>query len=623
MIGAMRTTKGGIGMYIILGLLFVGLIGFGIGGFGGFNARSIGTVGNTTIPLTTYVNTLTATQRDIINRTGQAPSYQNLLTSGTLDAILDNSIRATALEDLNADLGISIGDDTLRDDIIANPQFRGLDGQFSQTSFDFFLENNNLTSAEFDRLSRRNSARLILERAIFAGIEAPEAAAAPIVNYALQTREVAWIPLTEDDLETPIGEISDADARAYFDDNQDQFQSLATKEISYAWLTPDMVDEVEVSEDELQEAYEAAINRYSLPERRAMERLVFLDTASAEAAKARVDAGEIDFAALVEERGLTLGDIDLGIIERGEVDPDAAAALFGDIEIGLYGPFQSDLGPALYNVNAILNAQTIPFEEAREELLLDLEITKRDEVLAAAFTDAENLVAEVDTIEEIAERSALEIGSISFTAESTDGIAAYQEFREAAELSAAGDFPEIYGLSDGGVFVMQVVDDIPAGDQAFEDVIEEARTAARAEAVQTALSDLASELQARAEAGESFSSLGYRSSQVSGLARGVPTDDFGPIAIAAIFGADENGYVVTPSDDGISLIEIQEVTTPDLEDDANANVIANINAELSREFSSDLLNQFADGIADEAGVGVDFAIIDQLHNQLFPGQLAN
>src|SRR5690606_13946061 len=109
---------------------------------------------------------------------------------------------------------------------------------------------------------------------------------------------------------------------------------------------------------------------YQQPERRLVERLVFGSADEAAAAWERLESGEVEFDALVEERGLTLDDIDIGDVTEKQLGP-AGPAVFALTEPGLVGPVDTDLGPAILRMNGILAAENVSFEEAREEILHD------------------------------------------------------------------------------------------------------------------------------------------------------------------------------------------------------------------------------------------------------------
>ena len=135
-----------------------------------------------------------------------------------------------------------------------------------------------------------------------------------------------------------------------------------------------LLDSVAIEESTLRAEYEASEAEYNRPERRLVERLVYLDATAADRAAAQLEVEGTTFEALVQERGLNLADVDLGDVTRLELDA-AGEAVFA-AEVGdVVGPLPSNLGPALFRVNAVLPAQNTPFEEAeprlRQRLALD------------------------------------------------------------------------------------------------------------------------------------------------------------------------------------------------------------------------------------------------------------
>jgi hypothetical protein len=92
------------------------------------------------------------------------------------------------------------------------------------------------------------------------------------------------------------------------------------------------MDEVEVDEDALRQLYDDRIAIYQQPERRLLERLAFGTEEEAQAAFDAIEAGETDFDTLVEERDLTLADIDLGEVAVDDLPAEAAEVIFADTD---------------------------------------------------------------------------------------------------------------------------------------------------------------------------------------------------------------------------------------------------------------------------------------------------
>jgi peptidyl-prolyl cis-trans isomerase D len=123
----------------------------------------------------------------------------------------------------------------------------------------------------------------------------------------------------------------------------------------------------------------------------------------AQAAFDAIAAGETDFDTLVEERDLTLADIDLGEVAVDDLPAEAAEVIFADTESEIIGPLPSRLGPALYRVNAVLEATETSFEEARADLREELADEAARREIAVMREEIDDLLASGATLEELAE----------------------------------------------------------------------------------------------------------------------------------------------------------------------------------------------------------------------------
>ena len=89
-----------------------------------------------------------------------------------------------------------------------------------------------------------------------------------------------------------------------------------------------------------------------------------------------LQAGSKTFEQLVNDRGLTLKDINLGKISSTDLDTQASEGIFKTKEYRIIGgPYPSDLGPAIYQVNATFDGNFTSFEEAQG----DLELAKKSQ----------------------------------------------------------------------------------------------------------------------------------------------------------------------------------------------------------------------------------------------------
>ncbi|HBN31907.1 MAG TPA: peptidylprolyl isomerase, partial [Rhodobacteraceae bacterium] len=159
---------------------------------------------------------------------------------------------------------------------------------------------------------------------------------------------------------------------------------------------------MEVDEAALRTLYDEQSARFNIPARRIVDRLVYPNQATAQAALDSLSSGAKTFETLVTERGLTLADVDLGEVSRADLTGAAADAVFLLTEPGVAGPVETDLGPALFQVNAVLEAQNTSFEQVSDELHAEYVADRARRQIDDGIVGIDDLLAGGNTLEEIA-----------------------------------------------------------------------------------------------------------------------------------------------------------------------------------------------------------------------------
>jgi peptidyl-prolyl cis-trans isomerase D len=138
-------SKQNIFVWILMGLLVLGLAGFGIDGFLGQRVRSIGAVGGQEITVDTYARALQQEMRGIQSQTGQAFTFAQMQAMGIDQAVRARLVAQAAL-DAEADrIGLSLGDENVSRAITEIGAFRGPGGEFDREAYRFALQNVNMT----------------------------------------------------------------------------------------------------------------------------------------------------------------------------------------------------------------------------------------------------------------------------------------------------------------------------------------------------------------------------------------------------------------------------------------------------------------------------------------------
>ncbi|MDW3184392.1 MAG: SurA N-terminal domain-containing protein [Roseobacter sp.] len=92
-------------------------------------------------------------------------------------------IAQRALDHEAAQIGLSIGDENLRDRILEIGAFRGIDGAFDREGYRFALEQSGISEAQFETQLREEVARTLMQGAILSGVVMPDAFVDTLVNY--------------------------------------------------------------------------------------------------------------------------------------------------------------------------------------------------------------------------------------------------------------------------------------------------------------------------------------------------------------------------------------------------------------------------------------------------------
>lgn len=647
-------------VWLLLGLLVLGLGGFGVTSFSG-GQSGIGAVGDTKVTADEYARALRNQIAAYSRQTGQPLSMAQAQAMGVPQSVQAQLFTGAALEEQARLIGVSVGDARVRQTILDADAFKGATGDFDRAAYAEVLGRERMSEAQFERAVRGDEARLMIQRAVIGGAVAPQPMVAQTAQWLLETRDMAWCELTEDMLPAPIAAPDEATLEAWHKANADRFTAPETKKITYLWLTPEMLaGEVELDEDALRAAYDERIDQYRQPERRMVSRLVFPDMESAEAAKAAIDNGSAPFEQAVIQRGLTLEDVDLGEMREDQLGA-AGAAVFALEGPGVAGPVETDLGPALFAMNAILDPINVPFEEAREELRSEAAADRAARMIDDRSAEFEDLLAGGATLEDVAKETTMQLGQIDWTGEAgadADGgaISGYQAFREAAGKVAASDFPELVRLDDGGVFALRLDEVVAPALKPFAEVRDAVAADWRAAELHRQLLELAEDkkleataattpVAAPAPAPETASRVATPAEPDQPGVMAQAADSTDPAAEAAdpaspwtietglrrdgwidgvpgevvshAFALDQPAEVETvDTEDRVFLIRLDAIHAADLQGEEATQVLDGVRARMGQSLQADLFDYYARAAQLQGGLVLDQSVINAVNAQV-------
>ncbi|MCR9155816.1 MAG: SurA N-terminal domain-containing protein [Rhodobacteraceae bacterium] len=598
-------------IWILMGLLIVGLAGFGATSLSG-SARSVATVGEKEVSTDAYLRSLRTEINAFAAQAGRAVPMSEAQMLGIDRQVLAQLVTARGLDNEAARIGMSVGDEVVADQLLQIPSFQSADGSFNREAYSFALRNQGLSESEFEEQLRDDTSRTILQSALIAGNTLPDTYIDTLLSYTGETRDFTWARLTGSNLQTGLPEPSDADLQAYYDDNVANYTLPELRDITYAWITPEMiVDTVEVDEDSLRASYDERFDEFNLPERRLVERLVFSTEDAASEALNRL-GDDFTFEDLVAERGLALSDIDLGDVTRDTLE-GAAEGVFSSETGDVVGPLPSTLGPALFRINAVLDAQSTSFDDARPDLRGELALDRARRVIETLAQTIDDELAAGATLEEVADTTEAQLGQIEWFPGADGEIAAYDAFREAANALNEGDFPEVLQLGDGGVFAMRLNRIQPPAPQPIEDVIDQVRQGWDTREQTAQLMAQAEELAASLATGSSFQDLNLLPQSENGLGRNAQIADLPVGLLTAVFEMRVGDTRAVAGIGEVIVLKLDAITPVDRSDGDIEMLAQALRNQASNSIAEDLFRAFATDVQQRAGVEINQPAINAVH----------
>ena len=601
-------------VWVILALLIVGLAGFGATNLSG-TVRSVGAVGDKQIDVQRYVRALQEEMRRVQQQVGQPISFQQAEAFGIDQQVLQQLLVARAIDHEASGLGLSIGDENLRQQVVGVSAFQSIDGSFSRDNYRFALENAGLSEAEFEANMREETARSLVQAAVVSGLKMPDSYANQLLNYIGERRNFTWARIDATNLDVAITAPTETVLQAFYSENLALYTTPEIKQISYVQLTPtQLVDGVEVSDAAIAELYKARESDFNKPERRLVDRLAFTDATEAAQAKAQIEVDAITFDRLVEDRGLALTDVDMGDLDKDALGAAGAAVFAAELD-QVVGPFDSAIGPALFRVNGILKAQATSLEAAsgplRNELALDLARGEIDEQV----TNIDDLLAAGATLEELAGETDMELQTIDWHSDVSQELAAYQEFKVAAASVTEDSFPELIALPDGGIFALRLNAIVPPAPKPLDTVREAVIAQWTKNETMVHLRRKGEALSANLSTDASFESLDLRAQIETERTRSDYIEGAPNALVTQVFDAEPGTMTMLDDTDSVVLVRLDAVLPRKADADLDGQMRKAINAQAINDLSQDIFAAFASDLQSRIGFELDQQALNAVHAQ--------
>ncbi|WP_312480103.1 SurA N-terminal domain-containing protein [Stutzerimonas nitrititolerans] len=446
------------------------------------NARNAAEVNGEEISLDELNQAVNMQRRQLMQQLGSdfdASLFDDkLMRDSALGALIDRTLLLQGARD--ADFAFSQA--ALDQLILQTPEF-AVDGVFNAARFDQVIQQMGYTRMQFRQLLEQEMLIGQLRAGISGSGFVTDQQIERFAQLERQTRDFASITVAAD---SSAVQVSDEEARQYYEANTERFRSPEQVVLEYVELNKEAYfDEVDASEEELQELYRQQIGNLA-EQRRAAHILIEVDGTSDAEAKAQLEeiaaqlAAGGDFATLAKEHSDDPGSAneggDLGYAGPGVYDPAFEDALYALEEGQVSAPVRSEFGWHLIKLLGVQSPEVPSFESMKPELERELKTQQVEQRFVEVTKQLEDLAFESSDLGQPAQELGLTVKTTeAFGREGGEGIAANRQVIQAAfsdEVLMDRANSSVIELDPDTVVAVRVKQHLEPEVQAFEAVSE-------------------------------------------------------------------------------------------------------------------------------------------------------
>ena len=624
--GLRKASSSWLGQVVMATVVGFLIIAFGIWGiadvFRSSGRQTVATVGNVEISADQFRQAYNEQLQELQRRVGRPIPPEQARAFGLDRQVLQKLMTDAALNERARQLGLGIGDDEIVRHILQDPSFRGINGQFDQTRFEQTLRAYGFTEPRYVAKLRADAVRGQLADSFISGGTVPKTALEAFNRYQNEERNIDYVvlgPAVAGDIPEPSPEV----LTKYFEDRKALFRAPEYRKVVLLALIPDEIAKtIEVSDADVKRAYDERLSRYTTPERRDLQQIVFPNQEEADKAAQQLKEGTT-FDALVKERGLKDTDVNLGLVTKtGIVDPAIADAAFALQAGGTSDPIKGRFGITLVHVNKIEPQQVKPFADVEAELKHEIALDRAKANMTETTNKVEDELASGARVDEVATKLNLPYRTIDAIDRSgrdpagnpVTGLPDSPDLMSNVFAAAVGAQNDSLQLKSGGYVWYEVASITPGRDRTFDEVKDKVEARWRQGEIEAKLKAKADEMVKQINGGTKLADLAatdkLQVQWANNLKRqGSPTVP-APV-VAAVFetaqGSAGTAEGKEPSERFV--FQVTNVNVPPF--DPNSPEARKIEDTLKRMLGDEMLMQYLTKTAADMGISVNQTVINQ------------
>ena len=460
--------------WIMVSIVIVSLAGFGIQDvILGSSGRNIATVGKEKITVNNFLVNVESEILKFSQENNVSLTVEEAKTYGLASKALNDLIAKKIFDNLIRDEGISREDTSVAEYIRTVESFKNISGDFDVEKYKRYVATMGVTIKDFENNLKDDLVRELILNVFQAPTKIDTTILEKSIAHYFQSRSVSFIELNANTFKNLSKKPTDSEISKYFEDRKNEFKSPDKKIIKLGKLDFEkIVKEQNIENNQIKDYYENNISGFLIEEKRLIDKLVFPNESNNN--KKLIEEIKLNPEAFNEEvfnRDLKIDDVTLGFVDKSKSNNNENLKdLFNKKNVGIYGPYETDLGLALYRIREISAENQTTFTDAKNEIRNLLASEKAKNKLFKLLDELNNEVAAGQTLEDLESKFSISIETIEI--ENDEMPNQFKDDQSARNLfeNASDQITEFVMLKDNSLIAMKVDDEIKSRNLSLEEV---------------------------------------------------------------------------------------------------------------------------------------------------------
>lgn len=623
MLQTLRTRAAGTVAKVLFSILVLSFAVWGVGDYA-FLRRSEPTAINVAGVKVTATELGNEYRRDLDNlrRSLGDVDPETARQFGLMDRVVERIVSKELFANAADHLGLRIGDDLVRMRLLRDPSLVGPGGTFDRQRFLEVLQQAGYTEDRFVALVRADIARALITEPFTAGIEVPEPVVDRLYRYRNERRTAETVFVASDSF-TDVGAPSAEELKTLYEDDPERYTAPEYRALSMVRVgVEEMIPTIQVSEEELRDAYSARIESLRVAEKREVDQILFSDEAAAKSAAEKIAAGADFVQVATEDAKQTAETTHLGLIDRTALLPELASAVFALEENKPSEPVKSPFGWHLFRVTKIEAGREPSFDEVKPQLQEELARQEAGAAAVKASNKLEDALAEGTSLEDAAKQIGVAVTTVDAVDQQGRGLDGLlvSTLSSVPEVIMAGFDQEegrtspILETRAGAFYVVRADKVTPSRLKPLEEVRNEIESQWRTRKRDEAAKAQADKVLADAKAGQTLEALAgalsLKHETTPPLRRTIDTAlpaGMTPDLVGQMFRLNKDELGVASGTGGYFVLRVTEIAAADPATDAAG--VDRVRVELRQRMAGDLGTSLTDALKQRLGVSVDEDVV--------------